>query len=60
MKTTITSQKMIQLKDSNSMTMMNSFKMTRRKTLRTFHIIVQTLNSVSGASSMQEDLPSLT
>ena len=39
MKTTITSQKMIQLKDS--MTMMNSFKMTRRKTLWTFYIIVQ-------------------
>ena len=39
MKTTITSQKMIQLKDS--MMMINSFKMTRRKTSRTCHIMFQ-------------------
>jgi len=62
MKTMISIQKKIQLKDS--MMMMNSFKMTRRKTLTTFLIFVQTLNLVSGlvsgASSIKEDIPSLT
>ena len=62
MKTMISIQKKIQLKDS--MMMMNSFKMTRRKTLTTFLFFVQTLNLVSGlvsgTSSIKEDIPSLT